>query len=596
MTYTFKLARRLAVSRDFAMIAALALLVACMEDSTGPAGEPSRSPDPPFLQVSPRSVTIETNQTVRFRGEGRNARGADVVSAMIAWEASGGEISTDGTFSSSTVGAFKVVGRGRGWKKSDTSIVVVVPPQPGLTEITIDPLSTTLTPGATREFTATGHLSDGTTGPVGVTWSATGGTVDPAGSYQAGQTAGAFRIIAANTAGTIADTAAITISASSPTLAEVIVTPASVSLTTAETKLFKAYGRKSNGDSVSVAVSFSATGGSVASGGLYTAGQTTGSFRVIATSSGLADTAAVSIVASPTSTTPTGTGIPFGPSSLWTGYTTTQTIGTTSFTSGVDGINADGIVRRIDAARAKGIHLLVNMTGGSHDNYLTNGVFDRAKWNAKMETYNTSTIRQAVAAAVADGTIIGNSVMDEPHVYGQGDGNTWGPQGTMTKARVDSMCVYAKRIFPTLPVGVTHGHDAFEPTKSYRVCEFIIDQYSWRKGSVTEFRDAGLALARRDGMSIVFSLNIINGGIQAARDGLWNCSLTTTGGRGTYDPNCRMTPQQVRDWGITLGSAGCALNMWRYDSEFMSKAENQRAFSDVAQRLATLPRKACRRQ
>jgi hypothetical protein len=187
-------------------------------------------------------------------------------------------------------------------------------------------------------------------------------------------------------------------------------------------------------------------------------------------------------------------------------------------------------------------------------------------------------------------------VMDEPHVYGLGDGNTCGPQGTMTKARVDSLCVYVKRIFPTLPVGVSHGHDAFEPTKSYRTCEFIIDQYSWRKGPVTEFRDKALAMAERDGMSIVFSLNIINGGIQAARDGNWNCSLSTTGGRGTYNPNCRMTPQQVRDWGILLGSAGCALNMWRYDSAFMSDPENQQAFRDVAQRLAGLPAKRCSRQ
>jgi hypothetical protein len=54
-----------------------------------------------------------------------------------------------------------------------------------------------------------------------------------------------------------------------------------------------------------------------------------------------------------------------------------------------------------------------------------------------------------------------------------------------------------------------------------------------------------------------------------------------------------MTAQQVRDWGIVLGSAGCALTMWRYDDAFMSNADNRQAFKDVAARLATLPGKSC---
>ncbi|MDP9222981.1 MAG: hypothetical protein M3P18_03845, partial [Actinomycetota bacterium] len=98
--------------------------------------------------------------------------------------------------------------------------------------------------------------------------------------------------------------------------------------------------------------------------------------------------------------------------------------------------------------------------------------------------------------------------------------------------------------------------------------------------------------ARRDGMSILFSVNLLNGGVPD-RDGIWDCS--GTGGMGTYAPNCRMTPQQVRDWGILLGSAGCALTMWRYDGAFVLNADNQQAFNDVRSRLATLPAKSCRR-
>jgi hypothetical protein len=56
-----------------------------------------------------------------------------------------------------------------------------------------------------------------------------------------------------------------------------------------------------------------------------------------------------------------------------------------------------------------------------------------------------------------------------------------------------------------------------------------------------------------------------------------------------------MTAQQVRDWGIVLGSAGCALTMWRYDPEFMANPENVQAFRDVAAQLATVRARSCGR-
>jgi hypothetical protein len=343
-------------------------------------------------------------------------------------------------------------------------------------------------------------------------------------------------------------------------------------------------------DSITVAVAFSATGGGITSTGLYTAGANAGSYRVIASSSGVADTAVVTLTPSPS----TGRGIPFGPFAGFSG-TMGWKSGMEPFTASITGTRPDDIMSQLATARAAKRQIVLNMTGGSHNRYLSGGVFDIAKWRAVMDGYGTPVIEAAVARAVADGTLLGNSVMDEPNVHGLGDGNTWGPSGTMTKARVDSMCGVVKAMFPTLPVGVGHQHNAFEPTKSYRVCEFIIDQYSTRAGDVTTFRDQALALARRDGHAILFSMNILNGGVQAARDGSWNCPLTITGGRGTTQPNCRMSAADVRTVGLTLGPAGCGLLMWRYDEGFMSNPDNVQAFRDVAARLATLPAKPCRR-
>src|SRR6266550_5280282 len=117
MTYTFKLARRLAVSRSSLVIPALALLAACMGDATAPEADPtgSLSDNPISLNISPRLVTIETAQRVRFSGQVRNFRG-DLISVPVVWGVTGGTISADGVFSSTASGSFKVVGRGKGWK------------------------------------------------------------------------------------------------------------------------------------------------------------------------------------------------------------------------------------------------------------------------------------------------------------------------------------------------------------------------------------------------------------------------------------------------------------------------------------------------
>jgi hypothetical protein len=72
-----------------------------------------------------------------------------------------------------------------------------------------------LSTGQTQQFSATARLSDGTTAPASVSYSATGGTVTSAGLYTAGSSAGTYRVIATLVGGTLADTATISVSAPS---------------------------------------------------------------------------------------------------------------------------------------------------------------------------------------------------------------------------------------------------------------------------------------------------------------------------------------------------------------------------------------------
>jgi hypothetical protein len=193
---------------------------------------------------------------------------------------------------------------------------------PTLTGVEIDPPSVVLTPSSTAQFTATGRLSDGGTQAVTVSWSATGGTVSASGLYAAGTTDGTYRVVTAVNGTDLADTAVVTILTPPATLVAVEIAPPTAALVPAATQQFSALGRLSNGNTQVIALDWSATGGTVSSNGLYTAGASDGTFRVIAAASGvnLADTATVTITTPP----PTIVGIEISPDSARLSYTSTQ--------------------------------------------------------------------------------------------------------------------------------------------------------------------------------------------------------------------------------------------------------------------------------
>jgi hypothetical protein len=296
MTFKHKLARRLAQLRDWGMLAPIVVLVACT------AGEPTGTSSPTSetdgsIVINPRSVTLETNQPVVFRAYESAEVGSALVSS-IEWTATGGVIGTDGTYSSSVTGEFKVRGKRKGNPRSvpDTSVVIVVPPQPTLESIEISPGSASVGAGGQRTFVATGRLSDGSTVPIGVTWSATGGSIDPGGVYTAGSAAGTYRVIAQGASSPVADTSTVTVTAT-PTLQAVILTPDTVTVQGGTSHQFATVARMSDGSTGSASVTYTATGGTISAAGLYAAGSTAGTYRVIATQAGgtFADTSRVTV-------------------------------------------------------------------------------------------------------------------------------------------------------------------------------------------------------------------------------------------------------------------------------------------------------------
>lgn len=323
MMYIAKLARRLALLRDDArgagdsvdslvMLPLMVLAAACTAgEPTGlptgslPSGGPSGNA---AVVLSPRQVTLEANQLIQFRAYDGMGPGSNLVTS-VEWTATGGTIRSDGSYSSSSTGDFKVIatrqGNGNAYAYGrDTARVKVVPPQPTLAAVVVSPASATVMAGAQVQFTATGKLSDGSTVEIGVTWSATGGTIDAGGLYTAGASPGTFQVTATSVSAGLSATATVRVTA----LAGLTLNPSSASLPTGGTQQFSVTGVMSDSSTVPVAnATFSATGGTITSTGLYTAPATAGSYTVtatLATAAGTLSTSAPVTVTAPATPLP----------------------------------------------------------------------------------------------------------------------------------------------------------------------------------------------------------------------------------------------------------------------------------------------------
>ena len=213
-------------------------------------------------------------------------------------------------------------------------LTVVIAAASGV-QITLSPASATLPAGAQQTFIATVSGSPNTA----VSWTATGGSITPAGVYTAGSNSGSYAVIATSVAdATRSATAAVSVRA-----VKVSVSPGSATLLPGQTQQFTA----SVTGSSNTSVTWTATGGTITSSGLFTAGSTTGnSFSVKATS--VADTsksatAAVSIQAVQVTVSPTSATLLPGQTQQFTASVTGSSNTSVTWTATGGTISASGL-------------------------------------------------------------------------------------------------------------------------------------------------------------------------------------------------------------------------------------------------------------
>jgi hypothetical protein len=252
------------------------------------------------ISVTP-NATMAASATLQMIAVGHDADGR-VVAISPTWSigASGGTVNATGMFTAGSVtGLFSnTVVASVGGISGSASITVTAGV---LAKIVVVPNRDTLGVTASQQFVAVGADAAGNIIPFTPSWSilAGGGTVNSTGLFTAGGVAGTFtNTVQASGLGIVGAATVVEIAGSPSTI---VITPNPVSLNTGVTQQFTAVGMDASGNVVPIAPVWSviAGGGTITSGGLFTAGNTPGMFSntVMVSSGAASSTATVTVTA-----------------------------------------------------------------------------------------------------------------------------------------------------------------------------------------------------------------------------------------------------------------------------------------------------------
>ncbi|MGC1872881.1 MAG: alkaline phosphatase family protein [Acidobacteriaceae bacterium] len=222
------------------------------------------------------SATSQCKATVQGTGD---------FSSAVTWTANGGTINSSGLFTApGSTGSVKVTATStQDPSKSGTATITIATQStpPTISSVSVSCSPSTIAPSATSQCSATVHGTGSYSSAV--TWTASGGTISATGLFTAPGSAGSVMVTATSTQDTTKfGTATITLMAAPPTISSVGVVCSASTIATNATSQCTATVHGTG--SFSSTVTWTASGGTIDSTGLFTAPSSTGSFMVTATS------------------------------------------------------------------------------------------------------------------------------------------------------------------------------------------------------------------------------------------------------------------------------------------------------------------------
>lgn len=297
MTFLHKLAKRLALIGVTPSLM-VSLLASCSEGTAseylGPdPHKPGSSTTYIGLSIYPNDPQLALGDSIKLQARGWLSSGLSMP-ATVTWSGNGATIGADGWFRATSLGVFRIRASATTGLLDD--VLITVSTSGGIARLDVTPNAPSLPAGTSQQFTAVALMKNGTRStPNSVTWTAEGGQIDQNGVFKANGTPGGWKVkakvdstVQAETAGPIAPAV----------LTQLDLDPPSQALERNEVLVFGTTATWSDGSHTLPPLTYSATGGTITSSGVYTAGGAPGDFQVIVSGGGQADTANVTIMAS----------------------------------------------------------------------------------------------------------------------------------------------------------------------------------------------------------------------------------------------------------------------------------------------------------
>jgi hypothetical protein len=249
------------------------------------------------------------------------------------------------------------------------------------------------------------------------------------------------------------------------------------------------------------------------------------------------------------------------------------------FTGAVlNGTDPASVLLTLEAARKAKVQVILNMFVSPRRVKSPDGSFDLGLWQQRIDRFATINLEPYIA----DGTLAGNMLLDEPHTPSKWNGKV------VPYADLEAAAEYSKRLWPGLPTLVRSDPVYLRKAPfKWVYLDAAWAQYAARRGNPEAYAARQAAAARAAGLGLVLGLNLLDGG-----DG-------SSGSRGTKLKYWTMSAPEVLNYGAALikEPRACALLLWKYDRDdttLFAQPDIQAALDSLGRLAAERPTAKCR--
>ncbi|HEV7365548.1 MAG TPA: hypothetical protein VGN76_06850 [Gemmatimonadales bacterium] len=255
------------------------------------------------------------------------------------------------------------------------------------------------------------------------------------------------------------------------------------------------------------------------------------------------------------------------------------------YTGALRALWPSGTIAELNAARASGFRIVVSLAGDRRGYTNSNGTFNLERWRNQINQYR----RFNLQSYVADGTVIGHYLVDEPFCA-----SCWGGR-TIPASQVEEMARYSKSIWPNLPT-IVRSPPSLLAQQNYRFLNVAWAQWEGPLHSPSyrmtpeQFRDRETAAAKARGLGLVFGMNYLDAG-----DGSSRIAGTYRNATSPRVNRWQMSAAEVKRVGSVFAAAsyGCAVLSWKYSTSFLSRSGMSSALSQVSSLAKNRERSSC---